>query len=62
MVFFQLVGVGVEFAIAQLVQSTLGYAGLLLLTLVLVGVRGGHPRLACWSAGLFFLLTLQLQA
>jgi hypothetical protein len=61
MVFFQLVGVCVEFAMAQLVQSRLGFAGLVLLTLVLVGIRTGHPRLAWWSAGLFFLLTLRLQ-
>ncbi|MCZ4510179.1 hypothetical protein O3Q52_18665 [Streptomyces sp. ActVer] len=62
MVFFQLVGVGVEFAMTQLVRSRLGVAGLVLLALISVGVRAGHPRLAWWSAGLFFLLTLQLQS
>jgi hypothetical protein len=62
MVFFQLVGVGVEFAMTQLVLSRIGVIGLILLTLVSVGVRARHPRLAWWSAGLFFLLTLQLQS
>ena len=61
MVFFQLLGLCVEFAVSRLVQSRLGLAGLVLLALVFVGVRAGHPRLAWWSAGLFFLLTLQLQ-
>jgi hypothetical membrane protein len=40
----------------------LGLAGLVLLTLLLVGVRVEHPRLAWWSAALFFLLALHLQA
>ncbi|MGW3421595.1 hypothetical protein [Streptomyces phaeochromogenes] len=62
MVFFQLVGLGVEFAMTQLVRSRLGLTGLVLLTLISVGVRAHHPRLAWWSAGLFFLLTLQLQS
>ncbi|WP_157881353.1 hypothetical protein [Streptomyces phaeochromogenes] len=62
MVFFQLVRVGAEFAMAQLVLSRLGVTGLILLTLVLVGLRARSPRLAWWSAGLFFLLTLQLQS
>ncbi|MFD9330733.1 hypothetical protein [Streptomyces sp. NPDC060065] len=62
MVFFQLVGTGVRFGVTQLVQTELGFKGLVLLTLVLVGIRARHPRLALWAAGLFFLLTLQLQA
>jgi hypothetical protein len=61
-IFFQLVGVAIEFGVTQLVRSRLGLAGLVLLTLLVVGVRAGHPRLVWWSAGLFFLLTLQLQA
>lgn len=55
-IFFQLVGVGLELGVTQL-----GLVGLVLLTLLLVGVRAGHPRLAWWSAALFFLLTLQIQ-
>ncbi|MFF3487598.1 hypothetical protein ACFYXC_30600 [Streptomyces sp. NPDC002701] len=39
----------------------LGLAGIVLMSLLVVGVRAGHPRWAWWSAGLFFLLTLQLQ-
>ncbi|MBQ0847514.1 hypothetical protein ACFU9Y_03755 [Streptomyces sp. NPDC057621] len=62
MLFCLLLGIGVKFAITQLVQARLGFAGLVLLALLLVGVRAGYPRLAWWSAGLFFLLTLQLQA
>ncbi|MDQ1037141.1 hypothetical protein QFZ75_003557 [Streptomyces sp. V3I8] len=62
MVFFQLLGACIRLALSQLVQSRLGFTGLVLLALLLVGVRAGHPRLAWWSAGLFFLLTLQLQA
>jgi len=62
MVIFQLVGEGVVFVMAPLVQSKLGLTGLILLTLISVGVRARHPRLAWWSAGLFFLLTLQLQS
>lgn len=61
-IFFQLLGVGVEFCVTQLVQTRLGLAGVVLLTLLLVGVRAGHPRLVWWSAALFFLLTLQIQA
>ncbi|MGP4046339.1 hypothetical protein [Streptomyces sp. 2A115] len=61
MVFFQLVGTCIEFWTMQAVQTRLGIAGLALLTLAIVGVRARHPRLAWWSAGLFFLLTLQLQ-
>jgi hypothetical protein len=61
MITWQVVGVCIEFAASQLVQSRLGLASLILLTLLLVAVRTGHPRLACWSAALFFLLTLQLQ-
>jgi len=61
MVIFQVVGAAVEFGMAQLVQKELGFAGLVLVTLALVGVRAGHPRLAGWAAALFFLLTLQLQ-
>ncbi len=62
MVFFQLLGVCIEFAMSQLVRSRLGLAGMVLLTLAVVGARAGHPRTAWWSAGLFFLLTLQVQA
>jgi hypothetical protein len=62
MLFWQLLGVYIEFAISQLIRSRLGLSGLVLSVLLLVGVRAGHPRLAWWSAGLFFLLTLQLQA
>ena len=62
MILFQLVGAAVEFATAQLVRTELGFAGLVLLTLALVGVRAGHPRLAGWAALVFLLLTLQLQA
>ncbi|MHA5052275.1 hypothetical protein [Streptomyces sp. SD15] len=66
MVFFQLVGTGIEFWISQLVRTHLGFAGLVLFTVALLGVQAEHPRLARWSAGvlagLFFLLTLQLQA
>jgi len=62
MIFFQLVGAAVEFATVQLVQTKLGFAGLVLLTLALVGIRAGHPRLAGWAAFVFLLLTLQLQA
>jgi hypothetical protein len=61
MVIFQVVGAAVEFGMAQLVQTELGFAGLILLTLALVGVRAGHPRLAGWAAFLFVLLALQLQ-
>ncbi|MGW3410825.1 hypothetical protein [Streptomyces sp. NPDC000888] len=61
MVIFQLVGIAVEFGTAQLVHSELGFAGLVLLTLALVGIRTGNPRLAGWAAFLFLLLTLQLQ-
>ena len=61
-VVFQLVGTAVQYGTAQLVESEVGFAGLVLLTLALVGARAGHPRLAWWSVGLFFLLTLQLQA
>jgi hypothetical protein len=61
MVIFQLVGAAIEFGTAQLVRSELGFAGLVLPTLVLVGIRAGHPRLAGWAAFLFLLLTLQLQ-
>jgi hypothetical protein len=59
MVFFQLVGTLVEFMTTQFVQAQLGFAGLVMLTLVLVGVRAGHARLAGWSAVIFLLLTLQ---
>ncbi|MFE6483037.1 hypothetical protein ACFVGN_08900 [Streptomyces sp. NPDC057757] len=62
MIFFQLVGAAVEFGTVQLAQSKLGFAGLVLLTLALVGIRTGQPRLAGWAALLFFLLTLQLQS
>lgn len=61
MIFFQLVGATVEFGTAQLVHSELGFAGLVLLTLALVGIRTRQPRLAGWAAFLFFLLALQLQ-
>ncbi|MEV4450854.1 MULTISPECIES: hypothetical protein [Streptomyces] len=65
MIFFQLVGVGVQFCVSQLVQTRLGFAGLVVFTVALVGVQAEHPRLVRWSAGvlagLFFLLTLQLQ-
>jgi hypothetical protein len=60
-IFFQLVCLGIEFSVTQLVRMKLGLVGLVLLTLLLVGVRAGHPRLAWWSAALFFLLTLQIQ-
>jgi hypothetical protein len=62
MVFFQLLGAYIGFVLSQLVRSRLGFAGLVLLALMLVGVRAKHPRLVWWSAGLFFLLTLQVQA
>lgn len=61
MVFFQLVGAGVEIGVTQLVRSRLGLAGLVLLSCLTVSVRAGHHRLAWWSAALFFLLTLQIQ-
>ncbi|MFF7882075.1 hypothetical protein ACFZDJ_36200 [Streptomyces sp. NPDC007896] len=66
MIFFQLVGIGIEFCVSQLVQTRLGFTGLVVFTAALVGVQAKHPRLVRWSAGalagLFFLLTLQLQA
>ncbi|MFE5142747.1 hypothetical protein [Streptomyces fagopyri] len=62
MVFFQLVVAALEFGAAQLVRSRLGVAGLLLLTCLVVGIRAHSARLVWWSAGLFFLLTLQMQA
>ncbi|MFJ4834856.1 hypothetical protein ACIP79_33850 [Streptomyces sp. NPDC088747] len=62
MFFFQLVGAAVEYGTAQLVHSELGFAGLVLLTVALVGIRTGQPRLAGWSAFLFLLLTFQLQS
>ncbi|QFZ75601.1 hypothetical protein GFH48_22130 [Streptomyces fagopyri] len=62
MVFFQLVVAALEFGAAQLVRSRLGVAGLLLLTCLVVGIRADSARLVWWSAGLFFLLTLQMQA
>jgi len=61
MIFFQLVGAAVEFLTADLVRTNLGFAGLVALTLALVGIRAGHPRLAGWAAFAFLLLTLQLQ-
>ncbi|MGW3632550.1 hypothetical protein ACWD7F_20695 [Streptomyces sp. NPDC005122] len=62
MVFFQLVVAVLEFGTAQLVRSRLGLAGLLVLTSLVVGIRAGSARLVWWSAALFFLLTLQIQA
>ncbi|GAX57034.1 hypothetical protein [Streptomyces olivochromogenes] len=66
MIFFQLVGIGVQFCVSQLVQTRLGFAGLVVFTMALVGVKAEHPRLVRWSAGalagLFVLLTLRLQA
>ncbi|MET8407625.1 hypothetical protein ABZV34_05860 [Streptomyces sp. NPDC005195] len=62
MVFFQLVVAVLEFGTAQLVRSRLGLAGLLVLTSLVVGIRAGSARLVWWSAALFFLLTLQMQA
>ncbi|MFF2124867.1 hypothetical protein ACFVW1_05630 [Streptomyces olivochromogenes] len=66
MIFFQLVGIGVQFCVSQLVQTRLGFAGLVVFTMALVGVKAKNPRLARWSAGtlagLFVLLTLRLQA
>ncbi|MFG2473920.1 hypothetical protein [Streptomyces fagopyri] len=62
MVFFQLVVAALEFGAAQLVRSRLGVAGLLLLTCLVVGIRADSARLVWWSAGLFFLLTLRMQA
>ncbi|MER7679482.1 hypothetical protein [Streptomyces sp. NPDC096934] len=62
MVFFQLVAAVLEFGVAQLVRSRLGLAGLLVLTCLVVGIRAGSARLVWWSAGLFFLLTLQMQS
>jgi hypothetical protein len=61
-IFFQLVCMGVELGVTQLVRTEIGLVGVVLLALLLVGVRAGHPRLAWWSAALFFLLTLQIQA
>lgn len=61
MVFFQLIGAAVEFSAAQLVRTRLGLVGLALLTLLLVGIRAGHPRLVGWTAFALLLLTLQLQ-
>lgn len=48
MIFFQLVGMGIEFCVSQLVQTRLGFAGLVVFTVALVGVQAEHPA---WSAG-----------
>jgi hypothetical protein len=45
-----------------LVQWKLGFTGLVLMTMVLMGMRAGHPRLAGWAVFVLFLLTLQLLA
>ena len=59
MVFFELVGAGVEFGMTHLVQSQLGLLGPLLLTLLVVGMRTQHPRLTWWAALLFIVLMAQ---
>lgn len=47
-IFFQLVGVGLELGVTQLVRMELGLVGLVLLTLLLVGSeRDTHP----WPGG-----------
>ncbi|WP_329546858.1 hypothetical protein OG548_23980 [Streptomyces sp. NBC_01356] len=59
MVFFELVGMAVQFTVAHLVDQKLGPPGAVLLALVVVGIRARHPQLTWWAAFLFILLMAQ---
>jgi hypothetical protein len=59
MLLFQAIGALIEFCIGLIAQSKLGMLGLVLLTMVVVGIRARHTPLAVTAVTVFTLLMLQ---
>jgi len=57
MVFLQLAGTAVQFWVTELIQSEIGFPGVLLLSLAAIGIRTRNTALT-GSAAVFFVLLM----